>query len=209
MKIILLIALGFSLLIASSCLRINIAPLDIDTTTIKTSDTANMAKLSVSFQGKDLDDAGWVKGLSISRLFFSSIENESGSLISLLSPPLKSLINKKGYQYFPHKPKDKSSASLDKHYLLNIHIKKKIFLWLPPVEFIQTPTPRRRGELRIDFLIETQYIKKTNAKDIILWSEKYQEKDRVPAFPGNEKQVIEIIAHRVLSNYLETIASKF
>ena len=204
-----------------ACMEIHIPPPQLADSPKKESQKknpqANLATLRLSWIGKDLDERGWVKALSISRLFYSKINNQSGSLQELLAPALDELAKQKGFKSSLH-TQAKSQVNFPSNYNeseLRIELKRHLLLWLPPVEFIQTPRPRRRGKILLDFFIVTQFLAphpRSSKKSVLVppkvqWSKSFQRKEELAVFPGNEKEALEILAHRTLSDYLQEMTS--
>ena len=212
--------LCFALFLSSACIETRIPPPQLTEAPKKEKQQvlpqAHTAALRINWRGKDLNKRGWLKALSISRLFYSKINNQSGSLQELLAPALGELLERKGFKNIST-AKANSQAELSKHdgYVLDIQVKRHLLLWLPPVEFIQTPRPRRRGKVLLDFLIITQLFspQSHSAKESnftspqVLWTRSFQKKESLAVFPGNEKEALEVLAHRTLSDYLQEIAS--
>ena len=85
---------------SNACLQINIAPLSEFTQKYKQQDIRpnRTPPLQIIFHGNGIEKNDWTKALSISRLFYSGINNQSGSLRDLLEPVLLSITQKKGYK---------------------------------------------------------------------------------------------------------------
>ena len=143
----------------NSCYKINIPPPQIILNKINITKTHNNKKVKIIItSSSNIETKRWVKALSISRLFFRGIKNESGSIKNLLEPKIKEIIINSGYVLY-----EENSETLP-DLILNINIEKNILIWLPPFEFIQTPSPSRKGEIRLDFKIITNFsdLVKTN-----------------------------------------------
>ncbi len=213
-----------------SCFDIHIPPIDTPEASPRgiIGDALPISIFYLEFKGSDLQKRDWVQALSISRFFFSGVENKSGSLVNLLEPAVKAIIKKKGYdggQIFSirssigssiHSIK-KGKESKKSYYMLSVNIKRHRLFWLPPVEFIQTPTPRKKGEISLDFFIETEIIPIFIQEGITsqkkrygtpIWKDSFYKKEVYSVFPGNEKEMLELFAHSILSAYIERIHGK-
>ncbi|MFN3605002.1 MAG: hypothetical protein ACK4UJ_09860 [Leptonema sp. (in: bacteria)] len=128
-----------------------------------------------------LNSNKFLKAYAISRLFYSRVENTTGSLREILERGLKKKFSKEYSVYF----------SMDSHCFCTIQIRilKNEALWFPPQEFIQNPTPIRKGVLQVEFLAEYVLsplkIKnefKREIKEFVLATEEYQSTERVLSF---------------------------
>ena len=218
---LLFLRLGFGALafLCLSCLEIHIPPPQI-----KNEAKKNIKKkisqtrkgiLRINWEGERQGEKDWVKALSISRFFYSGIHNRSGSLQELIEAPIKEFAKQRGFkelasQEAPESPKEKTTQTNPiiegKEYELKIKVKRQQLLWLAPVEFIQTPRARRRGEIRLDFFILTQLLVPKSPSSLAQDKEiSFQRKETLSVFPGNEKEALELIAHRALEEYLEEL----
>ncbi len=224
----------------SACLEIDIPPPEISNPSIASqqsgknsagdlhssakrgeffSPASREAQIELRYQGEELRNDDWPKALTISRLFFSSIRNRSGSLVELTQPALFSLLRKKGF--FPSLPSDQQSPrepfsgelssgglSLEKRWQLEVHFVRHHLLWLPPQEFIQSPNPIRQGEVRLDFRIEMQLWKAGIASASprqLSWQRIFRSKRSLPALPGTEGEIMALEAHRSLQEWLKMV----
>lgn len=192
-----LISLLCLLSLYSSCLKIRISPLLEEGSPTFHRDEASPIQFMI--QGKEVWETDWPKALSISRFFFTGIENESGSLGDLLLPALAEATRKKGYFSL--------SEELLVPFCLDVNLKRHHLLWLPPREFIQTFSARKMGEVRLDFLISIAlYIDRKCSQARIqekplLWTDTFQEKRTLHSYPGNQKSVLELVADQTLSSF--------
>ncbi len=216
----------FIFTVVTNCLQVHIAPpmLDSLANTYEQEGLPSLASehkhtIKIEFTGKDITKEDWPQAISISRFFFSGIHNKSGSLQDLLKPAISKLMQTKGYQVHsqetttknPHS-ETKQSVNETSHYKLLIDIEKNILLWLPPVEFIQTPKARRRGNVQIDFVIHTKLVQNLNflgeLEPASQWENTFKKKSSISIFPGNEKEAIELIGHESLQAYLGRLAKE-
>ncbi len=205
------------LLISSACIKLNIPPPKLSE--IKDNNQISSKKklsIKIRFEGSDSTSKKWIKALSISRLFYRGIENESGSLSLLLTAPLKQYFENMNYQFHTSHSTNVSDRELI------IHIEKSILLWIPPVEFIQTMHPRKKGDIHMDFKIKTSFNKielnnsNSNQADSQanlyiskkLWEYEFKKKEIYHAYPGQERFYLEVLGHQCLQSYIIELESK-
>lgn len=120
-----------------------------------------------------------LKTYSISRLFYSSIQNTTGTLREILERGFIKKFSKEFLIYF----QDSKECSCK----IKIWIQKNEAIWLPPQEFIQNPIPIRKGKLEIFFLanysINDQiYYFQREIKEFLLPQEEYKSTERILSY---------------------------
>ncbi|MCR9142032.1 MAG: hypothetical protein NXI24_07255 [bacterium] len=166
--------------------------------------------------GERMDDASWAKALTISRFFFSSVENRSGSPRDLLAPGLREILRQGGYRTAPgFLPDDREAAagenpeseSQSESLVLDVFAERNQLLWLPPREFIQTPKARARGTVRVDVIIHTRLLRThaASASQEELWSAEFREDEELRVLPGEEGPGLATGARLAFQNYLRRL----
>ena len=196
-------------------------------------------QLAVIFYGKHIHEKKWIRAMSVSRLFYSRLRNKSGSLMDLLQPMLRQQIQNLGYgitfaslagNLLQSKPaaniceapclgscSEQGNSKLNlSDFILKIYVERHLLLWMPPVEFIQTPRSRTKGALSIDFDIysclfhnKQGFIPGAKAGSetrlTLLWSEHFVQKNTFSSYPRYKKQAIEAAGAQVLQAYLQRL----
>lgn len=170
------------LLLALSCARLHVHPvLPVDE---ESTLPPPVPSLSVRITGEDANRRDFARAYSYYRIFSSRLENETGSLRDLLLPGAAEALRRKGLGVC-----DTCSEALE------INLVRSRAVWLPPREFIETPTPRERGQVIVEFKIETTL----RGRKL----EPFEHNRAVGAFPGDEANVLSLEVRRALRAYLE------
>lgn len=166
---------------------------------------APIVQLRLSGAGMWADD--WARALTISRFFYSSIENQSGSPARLLEPGLRELLRQQGYRVASEVLRDSAELpapaelrSTSDSLELHLEFERNILLWLPPREFIQTPKARARGTVRVD-LATYQRLSRTGGGPE-LWKQSFEFEDELRVLPGQESAGLAQGAASAFENYL-------
>ncbi|GIX42148.1 MAG: hypothetical protein KatS3mg129_1881 [Leptospiraceae bacterium] len=181
-----------------SCKEINVPDLypDIqDTSFFKTSNFIEEVCISIK-SNMDIDRNDFIKTYSISRLFYSYIKNQSGSIRELLN---KGILKKFLY--------DRINVKFQQNHCLNkieIFITNYEFKWLPPQEFIQNPVPIRKGEFLADF--SANYIIKYKNQKI---NKNYKNNIILNLLPKEEYNSIEIAIAQILRSFIDELYKEF
>ncbi len=107
-----------------------------------------------SVHNVDIDTNKFVRAYSISRLFYSYVENQSGTLKEILMNGIE-----KRFYYDPIDLRRELQPQSCLAYIF-ITIENYDFSWYPPQEFIQHPDPIRKGSFKGQ--LEARYILKFN-----------------------------------------------
>jgi len=171
-----------------ACLKLHVEPL------IPVDDQMQVPlpsrKVSLVITGENVTRIDFARAVTISRIFASHIDNETGSISDLLSAAMKEVFRRKGYE-----------TCLEKCPVeLKIDFTKALIAWLPPREFIQTPHPQHQGIVRVDLRIETT-LGSTRFPDFTYFRE-------VAALPGEEAGVMSLQCRRGLREYLEWLLER-
>ncbi len=179
--------LFFALALALSCARLHVHPiLPVDEESTLPPPAPSM---SVRITGEDTARPDFARAYSYYRIFSSRLENETGSLRDLLLPGVTEALRRQG-----------QGVCENCTDVLEINIVRSRAVWLPPREFIETPTPRERGEVVIEFKIETT-LRGRRLED-------FEHNRAVAAFPGEETNVLSLEVRRALRSYLEWLMSR-
>ncbi len=221
-------------LVPLSCLKVHIAPLHNTKGELYGEPQGERQSLAsralfLRVEGKRAYARNWIKALSISRFFYSGLENQSGSVAALLQKPIARIAQSKAYCFAGLRRQEGGSApakaallqgqtfcaAQEGSYELHIFLEKQHLLWLPPKIFIQTPKSRREGEVRLDFLIRSKLLGKkktaatTGGKGLaVLWEDLFMQKTKLGAYPEDVKESLEILGHQVLAAYLKKLAQE-
>lgn len=147
------------------------------------------AKLSVHIEGRDIDRPDFARAYSYYRIFSSRMHNETGSPAELLREALREVFRRKSVAECHDCAED-----------LRISIPRFTAAWLPPREFIETPTPKERGQITIDIRIETSLRGRALAP--------FEHSRKVAAFPGEEAAVLSLEVRRALRAYLDWLLTQ-
>lgn len=169
---------------------------------------APLVQLRLSGAGMWADD--WPRALTISRFFYSSVANRSGSPAKLLEPGLRELLRQQGYRVAPGVLRDAADATSEAELEFQIHYQRNILLWLPPREFIQTPRARARGTVRVDLATEQSLraLPADGAAGLVsrdpaaVWRQSYEFGDELRVLPGEESDGLARGAHLAFENHL-------
>ncbi len=153
-------------------------------------------RAEIRIVGDNVDDSAWVKALTISRFFYSSVENQSGSLRELLQPALREVLRQKGFRA----PLLEQGGAGE--YVLQVDVERAILLWLPPREFIQTPKPRARGEVRVDFLFRAVLL---DADGRVRYEHEFADERSVTVLPGQEGPSLAKAAEQSLAGFVQAL----
>lgn len=120
-----------------------------------------------------------LKAYSISRLFYSSIENTTGTLREILERSFLKKFSKDFVLIF----KDSKECSCK----IKIGIQKNEAIWWPPQEFIQNPIPIRKGKLEVYFsanysINDRLYFFQREVKEFLLPQEEYKSTEKILSF---------------------------
>jgi hypothetical protein len=168
--------------LAGACARLHvhpILPVDEESTL-----PPPAPSVSVRITGEEAARADFARAYSYYRIFSSRLENETGSLHDLLLPGVTESLRRKGL-----------GVCENCSDLLEINISRSRAVWLPPREFIETPTPKERGEVIVEFRIETVF----RGKPLL----PFEHNRAIRAFPGEETNVLSLEVRRALRSYLE------
>jgi len=158
---------------------------------------SDAALVDVTITGEDAERDDWARAVTISRFFATRVENRSGTLAELLRPAVAEALRRRGYRRVPADIADadadaannaKQSARARPDLALRVRIDRAELLWLPPQEFIQTPTPRRDGRVRLDFRLHAQL--GVAEDDAIVFAEDWSAMREVPVTPGSQARVM-------------------
>lgn len=165
--------------------------------------------------GERMDESDWAKALTISRFFFSGVENVTGSPRELLEPAVREVLRQRGYRTAPEVLEasqtlsDLQRATIENDLIFELFGERNQLLWLPPREFIQTPRARARGTVRVDLLYRSRLIRLIAAADDglpdsqeIVWEGEFVENQELRVLPGEEKSGLSQGAAGSFQNYL-------
>lgn len=168
--------------IAASCARLYVHPvLPVDE---ESTLPPPRPALTVRITGENTDRPDFARAYSYYRIFSSRMHNETGSLKELLLPGVTEAMRRRGL-----------GVCAECAESLEIHIALASAVWMPPREFIETPNPKERGQIFVDFKIETRL----RGRQL----EVFEHKRAVAAFPGEETNVLSLEVRRALRSYLE------
>lgn len=141
--------------------------------------------VAIEISGPEADRSDFAHAYAVSKIYRTRVENETGSLRDLLLPAVFDLL-KNPQIHLPSGSK------------LTIQIEKSELFWIPPREFIETPTPVKAGEVTIHFEIKTELTGTGEKKQIL---PTFTDIRSVRAFPGTETEVMSDTAYRSLCAY--------
>jgi hypothetical protein len=149
-------------------------------------------EVCIDLSGNNIKTNAFIKAYSISRLFYSYLKNNTGSLEDII----KQALFKKFYY---DKTKINFSKDLCSHQM-KIVIKNYEFIWFPPQEFIQNPIPVRKGQ----FLgsLQAEYIIKYDKSNI---SKIFNRNIKLNLLPGEEYNAIENTIAQILKEFIEEV----
>lgn len=166
----------------SSCARLHVHPvLPVDE---ESTLPPPASKLAVRITGEEAARPDFARAYSYYRIFSSRLHNETGSLKDLLLPGAEEAMRRRGL-----------GICSDCAESLEIHIARAIAVWMPPREFIETPNPKERGQIFVEFQIETRL----RGRQLAV----FEHKRAIAAFPGEETNVLSLEVRRGLRAYLE------
>lgn len=140
--------------------------------------------VSVRITGEDAARPDFARAYSYYRIFSSRLTNETGSLTDLLQPGIVEALRRRGIGIC-----ESCSDSME------IKFTRTVAVWMPPREFIETPNPKERGQVFVEFQIETTFRGRVLPV--------FEHKRAVAAFPGEETNVMSLEVRRALRAYLE------
>lgn len=172
---------------------------------------APLVVFSIAGEAADRDD--WARAVTISRFFASRVENRTGTLRELLTPAVEEALRRRGYRSAAVAGDGAGPAGeVDRR--LEIALEAAEILWLPPQEFIQTPTPRRDGRVRLRFRIETR-LNAPDAADVAagapagpLFEREWNAEREVPVTPGRQSEVMGELTAETLRAYALFLANE-
>lgn len=165
---------------------------------LKSVKTNNEICLHIFSDNINLETSKFLKAYTISRLFYSHVENRSGTLKEVL----KEGVEKRFYDV-PVKIIFKSELQSCLNFI-TIKVESYHFIWYPPQEFIQTPIPVRKGSFNVEF----------KATYIIKYDQKKKEKQFYQNFvqfilPQNEYITMQNTISQILRDFIEEIYKEY
>ncbi len=197
---------------AAGCLEIEVDPELVPHVPAIPDPGPGAPQVRLHFDGERMDESDWAKALTISRFFFTGVENKSGSPRELLEPAVREVLRQRGYRIAP----GGSTGDL----VLEIFAERNQLLWLPPREFIQTPKARARGTVRLDLILRSRLLRvsmegpgenpaeapgeNSGSKETSreLWSGEFLESEELRVLPGEEGNGLAAGAALGFQNYL-------
>ncbi|MCE9596706.1 MAG: hypothetical protein K8S54_01935 [Spirochaetia bacterium] len=180
-----LILVAFVLLV--SCLKLHIEPILPVHEELPTPATTTSVQLEIS--GEDVARKDFVRAVTVSRIFSSRVSNDTGSIQDLLSTAIAESFRRKSIALC------KSECARK----LQIRFDRFLFAWIPPREFIETPDPRYRGIVRIEFQVHTTLDGKTFP---------FEYTREIPTLPGEEGGILGLEVRRGLRAYVEWLMER-
>lgn len=169
------------LFLVSACAKLQVHPVlpaDEESTFPET------GRAAVRITGEDVSRADFARAYSYYRIFSSRLTNETGSVAELLRPGVAEALRRRGIAVC-----ETCSDSIE------IKLTRIYAVWMPPREFIETPNPKERGQVFVEFQMETTF--RGRALPV------FEHKRAVAAFPGEETDVMSLEVRRALRAYLE------
>ena len=158
----------------------------------------------LKYKGDDWERDDWALAYPASNnplsrsIFYRRMENTTGSIRKLLGPAVEEVIRRRGYRLV------RAGAKESTEYELELELKRAEQTWKPAAEFIQSPTASRPGKAEIRF----EYgMKMTRAGTEIL-NENYKDTRIEHAFPGDEGDVLALMAYQDFRYFVEHLLKK-
>lgn len=193
------------ILLLASCIR-----LDVPTKIIERDASLvypeSSQPLALDFVGEDLNRDDFTTAFSEYRIFRSRIVNESGSIADILRPSMTEAMSRKGFSIVDmNQTNAESSTEIPKaNRKLVIKTNQMHVYWVPPREFITTPTPRESGDIILDWNWEVAYYDGVDLR----WKDNYIVQKRVSAMPGQESEAISQYVYGSLAEFIHWISTK-
>ena len=194
----------------SACLQIEIDPVLMPYVAGIPDPGPDAPLVRVEIYGDAMDESDWAKALTISRFFYTGVENTTGSPRELLLPAVREVLRQRGYRTVvaedsrPNAGAVAAPASQGDEFSFELAAERNVILWLPPREFIQTPRARVHGVVRVDMVYESR-LYPAAAPGEIVWNNRFTEIDELRVLPGEEGPGIVQGATGAFQNYLRRL----
>lgn len=169
------------------CAKLHVHPLlPVDE---ETQYPAGVEKLAIHIDGVDVNRPDFARAYSYYRIFSSRMHNETGTPADLLREAVREIFRRKSI-----------AECQDCAEGIRISIPRFTAAWVPPREFIETPTPKERGQIVIDVRIETAVRGRALPA--------FEHNRKIAAFPGEEANVLSLEVRRALRAYLDWLLAQ-
>lgn len=128
---------------SAQCKRLHVDPAPLPRDTAVADPGVDAPRLQLTISGEDASRDDFARALTQYRIIFSRLHNESGTLSDLFRSAARESLRRSGLLLLEDGATEEAAD-------LEVRIDEWLLLWIPPREFIQTPAPFRRGEVRVD-----------------------------------------------------------